>query len=257
MEQELRVRVLGGTELTLGARQSVELASAKATATALLVYLAVTGAAPSRSALAGLLWSDLPEQAARANLRLVLTKLRRALPEQLEVTREKAALAPTRPVRVDALEVARQAGADGADEELLEAVRLCRGVPPGLGGPRRPLFEEWVLARRATDRTAMLALMDRAIQRARDRADPATGIEVARRPPGAHVVPGRGPELARLHELLDDPACRLVTLVGPGGIGKTCLAWRSRRRGEAATATAACSCRSSLPCLPGRRRPPT
>jgi len=151
--------------------------------------------------------------------------------------------------------------------------------------------------------------MDRAIQRARDRADPATGIDVARRlleleplheeahralmwflatggqrgaalaqfetcryvlreevgvepspatlalrdevalaggfagldqpragggrpaaePDGGMPRPlgallGRGPELARLHELLDDPACRLVTLVGPGGIGKTRLA---------------------------------
>nr|BFE73026.1 hypothetical protein GCM10020092_063270 [Actinoplanes digitatis] len=35
---------------------------------------------------------------------------------------------------------------------------------------------------------------------------------------------GRGEELARLDGLLDDPACRLVTLVGPGGIGKTRLA---------------------------------
>jgi predicted ATPase/class 3 adenylate cyclase len=35
---------------------------------------------------------------------------------------------------------------------------------------------------------------------------------------------GRERELARLHELLNDPACRLVTLVGPGGIGKTRLA---------------------------------
>jgi len=156
MEQELRVRVLGGTELTLDARQPVELASAKATA--LLVYLAVTGAAHSRSALAGLLWSDLPEQAARANLRLVLTKVRRALPEQLEVTREKVALDPTRPVWVDALEVARLAGAGGADDELLEAVRLCRGeFLQGWEVPGAPLFEEWVLARRATSRTAMLA----------------------------------------------------------------------------------------------------
>jgi AAA ATPase domain len=35
---------------------------------------------------------------------------------------------------------------------------------------------------------------------------------------------GRERELARLQELLDDPARRLVTLVGPGGIGKTRLA---------------------------------
>ncbi|MEU4222158.1 hypothetical protein AB0F10_43310, partial [Actinoplanes sp. NPDC026623] len=35
---------------------------------------------------------------------------------------------------------------------------------------------------------------------------------------------GRGAELARLDGLLDDPACRVVTLVGPGGIGKTRLA---------------------------------
>ena len=74
MEQELRVRVLGGTELAMGGRPLVELASAKAAA--LVVYLAVTGTGHSRSALAGLLWSDLPEATARANLRLVLTKLR-------------------------------------------------------------------------------------------------------------------------------------------------------------------------------------
>lgn len=35
---------------------------------------------------------------------------------------------------------------------------------------------------------------------------------------------GRATELAALLERLDDPACRLVTLVGPGGVGKTRLA---------------------------------
>ena len=43
--------------------------------------------------------------------------------------------------------------------------------------------------------------------------------------PGALTsLVGREEDLARLHTLLDDPACRLVTLVGPGGIGKTRLA---------------------------------
>jgi transcriptional regulator with XRE-family HTH domain len=35
---------------------------------------------------------------------------------------------------------------------------------------------------------------------------------------------GREPELAGLGNLMDDPQCRLLTLVGPGGIGKTHLA---------------------------------
>jgi predicted ATPase/transcriptional regulator with XRE-family HTH domain len=35
---------------------------------------------------------------------------------------------------------------------------------------------------------------------------------------------GRERELAELHTLLADPGCRLVTIVGPGGIGKTRLA---------------------------------
>ncbi|MGW3807415.1 ATP-binding protein [Micromonospora sp. NPDC005113] len=322
-DQELRVRVLGGAELTVGGRPLVELASAKATA--LLFYLAVTGTAHSRSALAGLLWSDLPEPTARANLRLVLTKLRRVVPEHVAVSRQTIALADSRQVSVDAVEVGRVAASDQDDDELLEAVRLCRGdFLEGFGVPGAPLFDEWLADRRAAVRADMLALMDRAVRRARDRRDAAGGIEVTRRllqlerlheeahralmwflavggqrsaalaqyetcryllreelgvepapatlalrdeiastggftalgvlpatanparsagsptsdlPRPLTALIGRDRELARLHELLDDPACRLVTLVGPGGIGKTRLAVevtasrRTRHRG--------------------------
>jgi len=41
--------------------------------------------------------------------------------------------------------------------------------------------------------------------------------------PGTSFV-GRTEELASIDRLLDDPACRLLTLVGPGGVGKTRLA---------------------------------
>src|SRR4051794_102253 len=38
---------------------------------------------------------------------------------------------------------------------------------------------------------------------------------------------GRNEELARIATLLTDPTCRLLTLLGPGGIGKTRLAIQS------------------------------
>ena len=354
MEQELRVRVLGATELAVDGHPLVGLASAKATA--LLVYLAVTGTAQSRSALAGLLWSDLPEATARANLRLALTKLRRALPAQLLVTRPAVALDPARPVWVDAVEVGRLVAGTPEGEELLAGARLCRGdFLSGFEAPGAELFDEWVLGWRAASRADQLALLERAVQDARDRTDAAAGVEVARRmleleplheeahralmwflatggqraaavaqfetcryllreelgqdpspatvtlrdqithaggftdlPPargqavdnpgrrlpvrlpsrlGPPIPVGRGrsrlpvgrsarsvapatgmgaapgpltaligreQDLARLHALLDDPACRLVTLVGPGGIGKTRLALEAgaTRRGR-------------------------
>ncbi len=42
-------------------------------------------------------------------------------------------------------------------------------------------------------------------------------------PPQPTPFLGREEELAEISRLLDDPACRLLTLVGPGGIGKTRL----------------------------------
>jgi DNA-binding SARP family transcriptional activator len=180
MGEQLRVRVLGGLHLTVGGRPLAELASAKARA--LLVYLAVTGTAQSRSALAGLLWSDLPEEAARTNLRLVLTKLRRALPGHVEVTRQSVALAADQPVWVDALEVVRLAAEADDPDALLAAVDLCRGeFLAGVEVPGAPLFDQWVVAERAASRATVLGVLDRAVQLARERGDTDVGIQVARR----------------------------------------------------------------------------
>jgi DNA-binding SARP family transcriptional activator/tetratricopeptide (TPR) repeat protein len=180
MEQQLRVCVLGGLDLAVGGRPLVGLASAKARA--LLAYLAVTGTAHSRSALAGLLWSDLPEEAARTNLRLVLVKLRRALPHHLRVTRQSVALAAEQPVWVDAVELARLGGVADDPDALLGAVELCGGeFLAGVEVPGAPLFDEWVVAERAACRAVMLGVLERAVQLARERAGAATGIQVARR----------------------------------------------------------------------------
>jgi DNA-binding SARP family transcriptional activator len=65
----LHMAVLG-RPLLLHGDAALPLASAKTTA--LLCYLAITREPHTRSTLAGLLWGDLPENRARANLRLAL-----------------------------------------------------------------------------------------------------------------------------------------------------------------------------------------
>jgi predicted ATPase/DNA-binding SARP family transcriptional activator len=61
---------------------------------------------------------------------------------------------------------------------------------------------------------------------------PATGLSSERRfvPPGATATIGRDREIADVRERLLSDAGRLVTLVGPGGVGKTRLALESAAR---------------------------
>lgn len=302
MRGELRLEALGRLELAVDGRPVDGLA---AKAQALLIYLAIVRGAHSRSALAGLLWSDMPEETARANLRLTLTKLRKAVPDQLAVTRESVALSPDVAVRVDALDLCQVADQEDPGE-LRAALDLYRGdFLRDLSVPGAALFEEWAAAKRADYRSRALAAMDRLLRQARDAEDLGLGVEVARRvleiepwreeahrsliwflaragqrtaaldqyetcrrvlaeelgvepaaatvalrdevarggeeprvrPPAAAQPPqpltsliGREGVLATLGALLDDPACRLLTLVGPGGIGKTRLAVELRER---------------------------
>jgi predicted ATPase/DNA-binding SARP family transcriptional activator len=71
-------------------------------------------------------------------------------------------------------------------------------------------------------------------------ADAAGGVHappLLRRPPDPSNVPevstafvGREPELDEITDLLVNPACRLLTVLGPGGIGKTRLALEAARQ---------------------------
>jgi DNA-binding SARP family transcriptional activator len=83
----LRLEMLGELRLSLGSR----LLSISKKGQALLCYLAVTGQPHSRDVLAGLLWSDFPEQRARANLRDTLSDLHRTLPHHLIIERHTIA----------------------------------------------------------------------------------------------------------------------------------------------------------------------
>ena len=78
--EALTVRLLGELDLRLGDVPLPPLESARAES--LLAYLLIHRGAPQpRQRLAFLLWPDSTEQQARTNLRHVLHKLRRALPD--------------------------------------------------------------------------------------------------------------------------------------------------------------------------------
>jgi DNA-binding SARP family transcriptional activator/tetratricopeptide (TPR) repeat protein len=82
----LELRLLGRPQLRMNGQPAVEISAHKALA--LFYYLAATGQTHSRQALAGLLWSDFSEDAARRNLRVELNRLRRLFGEYLFSTRD-------------------------------------------------------------------------------------------------------------------------------------------------------------------------
>ena len=270
---------------------------------ALVYYLAASAAPAARQRLAGLLWSDQPEDEARRNLRVTLSAVQQALPGLLQAGRAEIALDPGR-WRSDL--GALWAGLRGADwGRRTQALSLYRGeLLAGLSLRGAPLFEEWLAIERQRLAQALLeawktlgaqalaqgqaqALLPfaaqalefdrldedshyllmqlyaaagqpgaalRQFERCRELLAQELGLEPAARtrqlyeklrqampaaaaaipldaPLPAHNLPaaatpflGRQSELERLQALLAQPDCRLLTLTGPGGAGKTRLA---------------------------------
>jgi len=301
MEEELRLKLLGGAVITRGDTPVEGFISAKARA--LLCYLAVTGHPHSRQALAGLLWGEMPEAAARTNLRQALSNLRRLVGSHLRITRHTVAFDREAPYWLDVeafeAEVGKGLPVEGAGLQpasLRAAVELYRGdFLAGFSVRDAPAFEEWAVVERerlwelavqaleqlAAYHTArgehrpaieytrrllaldpwreeahrqMMLLLARSGRREAALAQyevchqvlaEELGIEPSKAtralyerirtaPVGRHNLPtevtsfvGREAELAALARRLAHPHCRLVTILGPGGIGKTRLALRA------------------------------
>jgi DNA-binding SARP family transcriptional activator len=135
---------------------------------ALLAYLAVEAGRPhQRSALAGLLWPDHPEELARTNLRHVLRQLRQSLPDQpgapplLLTSQQTIQLNPASALTLDVarfaallaacVRCAHQTLGDCPDcvERYSNAAALYRG--PFLAGfdlRDSNIFDEWVVTQR-------------------------------------------------------------------------------------------------------------
>ncbi|WP_029041903.1 BTAD domain-containing putative transcriptional regulator [Cucumibacter marinus] len=168
----VQINVLGSFEVRVGGEALTGFRSSKARA--LLAYLAMhAGAAVNRATLADLLWGELPERAARTNLRIELSGLNRLLGEDagLDITRQTVCLAAD-DLEVDAASCSamfRHHGsltreAERADWNRLEdALDAYRGrFLEGLEIADAPQFDDWrretqdALDRLATDALSAL-----------------------------------------------------------------------------------------------------
>lgn len=144
-EDVLRIRTAGGLEIVVGDRDVSKSIPIKAAL--LIAYLADHGQPVSRSSIAGLLWSDLTEERARANMRVTLTRARSVLSDRLRGDRTQVWL--DGPVELDTHLIE-----NGTPED---ASRAYRGdYLAGLDGDDLGLFDDWLRQRRQTLHTAAM-----------------------------------------------------------------------------------------------------
>jgi len=143
----LELRLLGPPQILLDGTHVSDLTSRKALA--LFYYLCATGRSHSRQALAGLLWSELPEARARRNLRGELHRLRHdyALADAFLII-QRAAVAFNRQSRYT-LDVAQfeacAADANPPVEQMQHALSLYRGeFLADFAVFDAPQYEEWM-----------------------------------------------------------------------------------------------------------------
>ena len=152
MAVPLEFTLLGQMRITYDSKLVTGFVSNKAQA--LLCYLALTGQPHPRDDLAALLWSDMPETEAKANLRVVLCNLRQLLPDYIHVDRKTVVFNPQDACSIDATAFqARLQQYDPAHEATITAlhtaVNLYQGdLLHGLQPRGALLFEEWLLLQR-------------------------------------------------------------------------------------------------------------
>ncbi len=307
MTERLNIQLLGSMTVMRGSKPVTGLVTRKAEA--LLAYLVMQKRPFPRELLADLLWDDRSQEQALANLRSLLSSLRRKLKPYLIVTRQTIAFNHESDYWLDV--AAFEAGLEIGDQKLTtnlqspisnlsEVISLYHDdFLAGFHIREAHRFEEWaILQRERLRRLAAMALrrladdslrngrypqgidyvnrlisLDNLNERAhrqkmlllarsgqrnaalqqyeacRQILSEELGVEPAAAttelftrlrgltfPPPYNLPPppspfvGRSVEMADVRRHLLNPAERLVTLVGPGGIGKTRLALETARR---------------------------
>jgi DNA-binding SARP family transcriptional activator/predicted ATPase len=171
----LFIRLLGPFEATLNGRLVTRFHSDKVRA--LLAYLCVEKeGAHRREKLAGILWPDLPERSARANLRNALANLRQLLgdrseqknasPDFLHISRQTIQFNPESDAWVDALAfLDAVAATETPFAELEAAVAQYHGeFMAGFSLSSSSIYEEWLLLQRERFARLVIELTTRLVQ---------------------------------------------------------------------------------------------
>ena len=301
MAERLTITLLGGMAVTCGDEPITGLGTRKAEA--LLAYLVMQKRPFPRELLADLLWDDRPQEQALANLRSLLSGLRRKLKPYLAITRQTVAFNHDSDYWLDAAVFERllkfEDSSVGDVDHQMRLSNLQTAVSlyhddflAGFHIREAYRFEEWAILERERLRRLAVAALQKLVERSLDtnqidqgiaysndliKYDPysesaqqqimrllarsgqrnaalaqykqfqqflADEIGVSPLPetnalyeriklanPGQHNLMsqptsfvGRSFELAAMEKRLGDPSCRLLTITGSGGMGKTRLA---------------------------------
>jgi predicted ATPase len=219
MKPLLKLTLFGAPTITLGDQPLTGALTGKLLA--LFLYLAVTAAKGElphqREALADLFWSELPRSQRRSNLRYLLSDLRGIVGDYLLITPQTVCFNRQAPYWLDVEVVctALTAALRATDAKVATALALYQDeFLAGFRVRNAPAFMQWV----ATQRQELHNLIIHAPQPAPDQ-------------PPVHNLPrqltpffGREAEIADILAHLTQDGCRLLTIIGEGGVGKTRLA---------------------------------
>lgn len=131
---------------------------------ALLAYLVIEGRPLERDEIAGLLWPETDDSAARARLRRTLHELQLAADgaQLIEFSRATIAMAAGRDLHIDATEFER---ACDAGEFELALDHYGGDFLSGLSLDDCPEFEEWAFYRREALRSRLMQALEKLIER--------------------------------------------------------------------------------------------
>ena len=242
MDAPWRIQLLGVLRAEMGDLKVTRFATSRVAA--LLARLALLPRrAHSREELCDLLWPDADLGAARLSLRVAIASLRRQL--------EPSPLMHGSVLLADRSFVGLNLVAFRCDVADFEAALTTAGDEPEAlaraaalyGGDLLPgFYDDWIVEERARlaalheeccaqlqqeGRAARTSILPYAAVAEADAASPARAPRLVRLPLQFTRFFGREGEITHIAALLAAPDTRLVTLSGPGGVGKTRLALKA------------------------------